>query len=169
MIFTWRLIFFKLKDASSAISSSDIMHFSISLFKLVRGSMDSNKSSKLSLSASSFLEKVLTRRATFKRELMLRSSPTPKVLPISRRLRDSPMSLMPENDTLPFCQIRFKASSVSNWFFLISFKSLDGLSSLHSIRPKSLPASSLSMFIILLYSSVFNTFSFITKFSNSCI
>ncbi len=143
-------MFLRLYEASSAISSSEMIHFSISLFKLVRGSIASNNSSRLSfVSASSRLEKVLILLATFSRELIRSSSPMPRVLPISKRFKDSPISCNPENDTLPFCQIRVRASLVCCCMCLISCKSVEGVSSSHKFFPRSDAASSFNCSIIL--------------------
>ena len=150
VIFICLLIFFRLADASSAISSSEIIHLSMSFFKLVKGSIASNISSRLSLSASSSRrEKVLTLKATFKRESILSNSPVPRVLPISNLLMDSPILWIPEKERLPFCQIRDKASPVCFWFSFISWISADGTSAWQSFLPGSEPAWFSNIFIIL--------------------
>ena len=85
----------------------------------------------------------------------------PKVPPISKRLRDSKMFLVPENERLPERRTLTNASDVSVCAVLISSMLSIGTIFLHNSNPPSQVANSESVAIILSNSSVFNAFLFI--------
>ena len=112
-----RRIELRLALASSAISSSAIIHLFNSLLTGERGSMlEKNSARESSYSSLSSLSEIfargLIRSATFNTELISRISLAERVLPISSLLRLPLMSLVPENDTAPFFHNLDKASLV---------------------------------------------------------
>ena len=100
---------------------------------------------------------------------MLSSSRMDKVLPISSDLMEKPRSLLFPKEVLPVLNRRFSASAVWVWLRRISPKSVEGASSRHSFLPGSESALAASMSIILLYSRVFLTFSFIWGSFYECV
>ena len=81
-----------------------------------------------------------------------------KELPISRRFRESPISLIPENDTDPSQRFRVTASVVCACQVRTSSKSEEGERFWQRAFPRGEAAYSVSWFMILSYSKVFNAF-----------
>ena len=163
--------------ASSAISSSDKMQRRISSHNGVSGSIWSKNPVRESTGSSSVSsaetgrsgpvcpmlarENAFARLAASRREQTRKSSVMLKDAPISKRFRESRISCTPEKEMRPPLKRRFSASLVCNCKRLISLISVPGVRERQRFFASSLEACSAKRAMILLYSNVFKTFSFI--------
>ena len=149
--------------ASSAISSSERMQRRISSHNGVSGSICANRSVRESVVSSSFSERenAFARFAASSSEQMESSSIVLSEPPISRRFREPFISRTPEKESRPPLNRRFKASFVSSCKRSISALSQMGRRESACSFASSQQAYSASCAMILLYSKVFNAFSFI--------
>jgi hypothetical protein len=84
-----------------------------------------------------------------------------RVPPISSRFKEAPILRVPENEREPFWKILVSASPVCFCASSIPARSVEGSRAWQSSLPGAEVAHSASIWIILWYSNVFNTFSFI--------
>ena len=127
-----RLIDLSVADASSAISSSEMMHLLISEDNVVRGSrlskypFNESPAEVLSAFANSVLPYAFTRAVFSRRHAIAIRSDAPSEPPAASILVYSVTSRMLPNEMLPLRNSLARASDVSSCAFSISFLSVIG-------------------------------------------